>query len=78
MVEEANVDFADDGISLQAMDSAHVSLVSLKLRREGFDYYRCDSKASLGVNLRSMGLVMKVDSNSKCYTPPLPFSRLLA
>lgn len=30
------------GISLQAMDTSHVALVSLNLSMEGFEHYRCD------------------------------------
>merc|ERR1712194_929939 len=47
------------GISLQAMDSSHVSLVGLLLRADGFDHFRCDRNISLGINLGSMGKVLK-------------------
>jgi len=30
------------GLSLQAMDTSHVALVSLNLSMEGFESYRCD------------------------------------
>jgi proliferating cell nuclear antigen len=43
--------------SLQGMDSSHVSLVSLMLRAEGFDPYRCDRSIALGINLKSMANV---------------------
>ena len=36
------------GLSLQAMDSAHVSLVALKLNESGFESYRCDKPITLG------------------------------
>lgn len=36
---------------LQAMDNSHVSLVSLTLRSDGFDKYRCDRNISMGMNL---------------------------
>jgi len=39
---------------LQAMDSSHVALVSLMLKSEGFENYRCDRNLSLGINLASM------------------------
>lgn len=35
----------------QAMDNSHVSLVSLSLRADGFDKYRCDRNISMGMNL---------------------------
>lgn len=36
------------GISLQAMDSSHVALVSLNLQAEGFQSYRSDKPLTLG------------------------------
>ena len=43
LVTDANFE-ADpvEGFKLQAMDSSHVSLVSLKLHADGFEHYRCD------------------------------------
>lgn len=63
LVTEANFDCTNTGISLQAMDSSHVSLVSLLLRRDGFSDYRCDKNLSLGINLASMAKILKCASN---------------
>lgn len=51
LLNEAAWDCSDAGIQLQAMDNSHVSLVSLSLRAEGFDKYRCDRNLSMGMNL---------------------------
>ncbi|VDP91311.1 unnamed protein product [Echinostoma caproni] len=51
LVQEATLDCTENGISLQAMDNAHVSLVSLLLRSDGFETYRCDRNLSLGLNI---------------------------
>jgi len=59
LVTEANFDCNSSGISLQAMDSSHVSLVAMLLRAEGFDPYRCDRNLSLGINLGSMSKILK-------------------
>ncbi|KAJ0180094.1 hypothetical protein K1T71_004685 [Dendrolimus kikuchii] len=45
--------------NLQAMDNSHVSLVSLTLRADGFDKYRCDRNISMGMNLASMSKILK-------------------
>ena len=42
LLNEATWDCADSGIQLQAMDNSHVSLVSVSLRSDGFDKFRCD------------------------------------
>jgi len=55
LVTDANFE-ADptDGFKLQAMDSSHVSLVSLKLHPDGFEHYRCDRPLTMGMNLMNM------------------------
>eukprot|EP01112_Ceratiomyxa_fruticulosa_P014430 TRINITY_DN412_c0_g1_i2.p1 TRINITY_DN412_c0_g1~~TRINITY_DN412_c0_g1_i2.p1 ORF type:complete len:265 (-),score=54.29 TRINITY_DN412_c0_g1_i2:101-895(-) len=63
LVEQANFDCSSAGISLQAMDSSHVSLVSLLLRADGFQEFRCDRNLSLGINLGSMTKIMKCANN---------------
>ena len=51
LITEACWDVSSFGISLQSMDSSHVSLVQLTLRSDGFDSYRCDRNLAMGVNL---------------------------
>ena len=51
------------GITLQAMDSSHVSLVSLVLTPENMEEYRCDNNLSLGINMASMTKIMKCADN---------------
>jgi hypothetical protein len=51
LVTDTNLECSATGIVLQAMDSSHVSLVSLSLQKEGFDMFRCDRNLSLGLNL---------------------------
>ena len=55
LVTDANFE-ADpmDGFKLQAMDSSHVSLVSLRLRADGFEHFRCDRPLTMGMNLANM------------------------
>ena len=54
LVTDANFDCTSTGIGLQAMDSSHVSLVSLKLDSDGFEHFRCDRSFSMGMNLANM------------------------
>ena len=51
LVTDTNLECSATGIMLQAMDSSHVALVSLSLKTEGFDMFRCDRNISLGLNL---------------------------
>lgn len=68
LLTEATFDCSDSGIQLQAMDNAHVSLVSLNLRSDGFDKYRCDRNLSMGINLASMTKIMKCAGNEDTLT----------
>jgi len=68
LVTDANFDCTTNGISLQAMDSAHVSLVALLLRRDGFEQYRCDRNLSLGIRLESLTNILKCANNDDVLT----------
>lgn len=50
------------------MDNSHVSLVSLNLRSDGFDKYRCDRNLSLGMNLANMAKILKCANNNDTVT----------
>ena len=41
------------------MDNSHVSLVSVNLRADGFDKFRCDRTLSMGMNLTSMSKILR-------------------
>ncbi|KAJ4445137.1 proliferating cell nuclear antigen [Periplaneta americana] len=68
LLNEATFDCSDSGIQLQAMDNAHVSLVSMNLRSDGFDKYRCDRNISMGMNLGSMAKILKCAANEDVVT----------
>lgn len=48
LVSDASFDFDKTGMTMQAMDSSHVSLCFMELSNDGFDHYRCDRPTSLG------------------------------
>ena len=48
LIKEAVWDVSAQGLSLQSMDSSHVSLVQVTLRTEGFEAFRCDKNIALG------------------------------
>jgi proliferating cell nuclear antigen len=56
------------GLSLQAMDSAHVSLVSLQLNESGFEQFRCDKAITLGINLTDFSKILKMAQNDDIVT----------
>ena len=63
LVTQVNFQASTKGISLQAMDSAHVSLVSLCLQETGFKEYKCENTITLGLNLNDFGKILKMATN---------------
>jgi len=68
LVQDANIDCTPDELSIQAMDSSHVSLVQVSLRSNGFDHFRCDRTISLGFNSQNMSKVLKCAENNDIIT----------
>ena len=60
LVNEVNLEVTSNGLSRQAMDNAHASLVSFNMKEEGFEEYRCDKITVLGLNLLYFGKVLKL------------------
>ena len=68
LVQDANIDCSEDELSIQAMDSSHVSLVAVTLRSAGFDHFRCDRPISLGFNSANMSKILKCAGNDDVVT----------
>lgn len=45
------------------MDQSHVSLVTMQLRQQAFEMYRCDRAVSLGINLPNLAKILKCAGN---------------
>ena len=63
LVTDVNIDTTPSGLSIQAMDSSHVALVSLTLGQNGFESYRCDRPMTLGVSISNLSKVLKLAGN---------------
>eukprot|EP00591_Stephanopyxis_turris_P004171 CAMPEP_0195514914 /NCGR_PEP_ID=MMETSP0794_2-20130614/6160_1 /TAXON_ID=515487 /ORGANISM="Stephanopyxis turris, Strain CCMP 815" /LENGTH=259 /DNA_ID=CAMNT_0040643263 /DNA_START=208 /DNA_END=987 /DNA_ORIENTATION=+ len=68
LVQDANIDVSEDEISIQAMDSSHVSLVAVSMKESGFDHFRCDRAISLGFNSANMSKILKCSGNDDTIT----------
>ena len=68
LVTDGNFDCSNTGFGLQAMDTSHVSLVSMMLRSDGFDHYRCDRNISMGMNLVNMAKMLKCANDKDIVT----------
>ena len=63
LVNDINLDITGSGISLQAMDSSHVALVTLQLNYDGFEDFRCDKQMTIGINISHLSKIMKCAGN---------------
>ncbi|CAN6669791.1 proliferating cell nuclear antigen [Trichomonascus vanleenenianus] len=68
MVSECNFDCSEAGISVQAIDNSHISLVSLQLGSDGFSTFRNDRNMTLGVNINSLNKLLRCGGNDDMLT----------
>ncbi|GLC45080.1 hypothetical protein PLESTB_001466200 [Pleodorina starrii] len=68
LVTEGNFDVSNTGLSLQAMDSSHVCLVSLTLREDGFEHFRCDRTMAMGIHFGNLSKILKCAGNEDTIT----------
>jgi len=59
LVCDAPFDCDQSGISLQAMDGSHISLITMKLGVGLFSNYRCDSAVNFALGMQNLGLALK-------------------
>jgi len=63
LVVDANFDCSEEGIALQAMDAAHVSLVAMSMEADNFEEFNCTKRMQLGVKIESMSKILKCAGN---------------
>jgi len=63
LITDAKFELTPNAFTLQAMDSANTSLISLLLQKSGFEKYHCDRTMNLGINLESLTKVLKCAGN---------------
>lgn len=68
LVNEANFECNASGITIQAMDTAHVALVSLLLHGDKFTKYTCERNCVLGLNLASLSKILKCSESDDSIT----------
>ena len=51
ILNDANLEFDENGIKIKAMDSSHTVLVYLKLEASKFELYKCNNRVIIGVSM---------------------------
>lgn len=68
LVKMVNIDVNSKGISIQAMDSCHVALVSLSLKEKAFSYYSCQKPLTLGLMIENVAKILKLAGSDDSMT----------
>ena len=63
LVTNINLECCPDGLTVQAMDTSHVALVTFILRASSFDEFRCDGPQTLGLSLEKLAKVLRAADN---------------
>lgn len=68
IINIVNIEVSPTDMSFQAMDLSHVALVALKLRAEGFQYYKVEKNIPLGIKLINLHKIFKCADSSDIVT----------
>lgn len=68
LVVDINIEYCEDGLALQAMDSSHVALCTIILNAAGFQTFTCDQPGMLGLNTQSLAKLLKCATNDDIIT----------
>ena len=68
LVKMVNIDVNSKGLSIQAMDSCHVALVSLSLREKAFTFYSCQKPLTLGLTIENVAKILQLARSNASLT----------
>lgn len=64
LLTDTCIDFDEQGMKIVSLDNSHVVLVHLKLDAQKFEYFFCESKVTIGVNMLNLyKLIRTINSN---------------
>ncbi|MFW6040877.1 MAG: proliferating cell nuclear antigen (pcna) [Thermoplasmatota archaeon] len=64
IVDEAKINIDKDGVSLKAVDPAHVAMVDLTLNKKAFESYKAE-KTELGLNLSKIDQFLRLSGSDE-------------
>ena len=68
ILTDTNIIFDETGIKLIATDNSQIVLIHMKLLSENFEYFYCDKKIIIGVNMMNMFKLIKTMNNNDTLT----------
>jgi proliferating cell nuclear antigen PCNA len=73
-VDDINLNFNDDGMYAQAMDSSHICLSHILIGCEYFESYNISEPTSIGINIKLLTKILKCMDNGKITIQTSPSS----
>ena len=65
---DTSIIFDETGMKIFTVDTAHIVIIHLKLKASEFEYYHCDKKISIGVNMINFYKLIKTINNGDTLT----------
>lgn len=68
LIADTSVEFDETGMKIISTDNAKCILIHLKLDANNFEYYKCDKKINIGVNMLNFYKLIKTINNNDILT----------
>lgn len=65
ILTDTNLIFDKTGIKLVATDNSQIVLVHMKLLAENFEYFHCEEKTRIGINMMNLFKLIKIMNNNE-------------
>ena len=65
ILTDTNLIFDKSGIKLVATDNSQIVLVHMKLMAENFEYFYCEDKTRIGINMMNLFKLIKIMNNNE-------------
>jgi proliferating cell nuclear antigen len=66
--DTVNIQFTEEGLSIQTMDNSHISVVELSIPAGWFNDYECPESVILGVNINILSKILAAKDKSQILT----------
>ena len=68
LLTDTCIDFDDQGMKIVSLDNSHVVLVHLKLEAHKFEYFHCENKVTIGVNMLNLYKLIRTSNSNDTLT----------
>lgn len=77
IINDVNIVFDKDGISMSSLDTAHVTFINMMMSSDNFEQYNCPSRTLAGLNLLNTFKIMKTITNNDTLSMSIDSSEIM-